>query len=145
MDVEETMLIKMNNEEDTRRYGRQLAETLEAGDVVCLLGDLGTGKTTLTKAIAEGLGVTEEITSPTFNIVNIYRSGRLPLYHFDVYRLDGAEELYATGADEYFGGDGVCVIEWADLIEEAVPDGALVIDIRRGSGETERIYDIDRI
>lgn len=139
------MLIKMKGPEDTRRYGRQLADTLKAGDVICLLGDLGTGKTTMTKAIAEGLGVTEEVTSPTFNIVNIYRSGRLPLYHFDVYRLSGAEELYATGTDEYFEGDGVCIIEWADLIEEAIPDGALVIEIRRGAEEDERICEIDRL
>ncbi len=139
------MQIRIRSAEDTERYGRQLADSLVPGDVVCLLGDLGTGKTTLTKAVAAGLGVAEEVTSPTFNIVNIYTSGRMPLYHFDVYRLSGAEEFLATGTDEYFYGDGVCIIEWADIIGEAVPDGALVIEMSYGDEPGERIYDIGRV
>ena len=132
----------MKNEEDTVRFGHRLAAKAKPGDVICLTGDLGTGKTTLTKAVAEGLGVREEVTSPTFNIVNVYRSGRLPLYHFDVYRLSGYEEFLATGSDEYFDAGGVCMIEWADIIEEAIPDGAMVIEIRYGETPKERIYDI---
>ncbi len=136
------MVLLIKNEEDTRRLGKKLADDAKPGSVICLVGDLGTGKTTLTKAIAEGLGISEEVTSPTFNIVNIYRSGRLPLYHFDVYRLSGYEEFLATGSDDYFDGDGLCVIEWADLIEEAIPDGAMVIDIAYGETPDERICDI---
>lgn len=139
------MQIRIRNKEDADRYGRELADSLKPGDIICLLGDLGTGKTTLTKAVAAGLGVVEEVTSPTFNIVNIYNSGRLPLYHFDVYRLSGAEEFLATGTDEYFYGDGVCVIEWADIIGEAIPDGAVVIEMRYAENGEERIYDIGRI
>ncbi len=139
------MLIRMKNREDTLRFGLRLAETLRAGDVLCLTGDLGTGKTTLTQSIAEGLGVTEAVTSPTFNIVNVYRSGRIPLYHFDVYRLSGTEEFEATGAEEYFHGDGVCVIEWADLIADAIPAGSRVIDISMGESPEERIYEMETV
>lgn len=139
------MVLRIKNLEDTRRFGRKLAADAKPGDVICLVGDLGTGKTTLVKAIAEGLGIREDVTSPTFNIVNIYRSGRLPLYHFDVYRLSGYEEFLATGSDEYFDADGLCVIEWADIIDEAVPDGAMVIDMEYGETPEERIYDIGRV
>ena len=107
---------------------------------MALTGDLGTGKTTLTKAIAAGLGVTDVITSPTFNIVKQYDSGRLPLYHFDVYRIGDVDEMYEIGYEEYFFGDGVCVIEWADLIEEIIPDDAVRIEIEYGEKEGERIY-----
>ncbi|MCR4600378.1 MAG: tRNA (adenosine(37)-N6)-threonylcarbamoyltransferase complex ATPase subunit type 1 TsaE [Clostridia bacterium] len=136
------MKLRIKNESETRRFGLSLAQELEPGDVVCLVGDLGTGKTALTKAIAEGLGVTENIISPTFNIVKEYHSGRLPLYHFDVYRLGGPEELYDIGADEYFDGDGVCVVEWADIVAEAIPEGSRLIRIQYGSVPDERIYDI---
>ena len=136
------MLLKIKNEEETKRFGRNLAKQLFPGDIVCLTGDLGTGQTALTKAIAEGLGVKETIISPTFNIVREYHSGRLPLYHFDVYRLKSAEELFETGAQEYFSGQGVCVIEWADLIAEEIPRGSRLIHISYGEEEGERIYDI---
>ena len=112
----------LNSEEDTRNLGHEIAEALEPGDVVALIGDLGTGKTALTKYIAEGLGITEEINSPTFTIVKEYRSGRLPLYHFDVYRLGSGEELLDIGAEEMLEGDGVCVIEWADIVADVLPD-----------------------
>ena len=103
--------IRIRNEEDTTAFGRKLAEELEAGDILALIGDLGTGKTTLTKSVAAGLGVTEDITSPTFNIVNEYHSGRLPLYHFDVYRLESGADLFEIGGEEYFDAGGVCIIE----------------------------------
>ena len=132
--------IVIKNEEETKKFGEKLCEKLTAGSIVALTGDLGTGKTTLTKAIAAGLGVTEVITSPTFNIVKQYDSGRLPLYHFDVYRIGDVDEMYEIGYGEYFFGDGVCVIEWADLIEAIIPDDAVRIEIEYGEKEGERIY-----
>lgn len=132
--------IVIKNEEETKKFGEKLCEKLTAGSIVALTGDLGTGKTTLTKAIAAGLGVTDVITSPTFNIVKQYDSGRLPMYHFDVYRIGDVDEMYEIGYEEYFFGDGVCVIEWADLIEEIIPDDAVRIEIEYGEKEGERIY-----
>ena len=132
--------IVIKNEDETKKFGEKLCEKLTAGSIVALTGDLGTGKTTLTKAIAAGLGVTDVITSPTFNIVKQYDSGRLPLYHFDVYRIGDVDEMYEIGYEEYFFGDGVCVIEWDDLIEEIIPDDAVRIEIEYGEKEGERIY-----
>ncbi len=104
------------NEKQTEELGLRLAEGLKAGTVIALIGDLGSGKTALTKAIAKGLGIEQQVTSPTFTIIQEYSGGRLPLYHFDVYRLEDEEDMYELGYEEYFYGDGVCVIEWADLI-----------------------------
>ena len=136
------MLLKIKNEDETERFGRALADQLMPGDIVCLVGDLGTGKTALTKAVAAGLGIEEHIVSPTFNIVKEYRSGRLPLYHFDVYRLGSSEELFEIGARDYCYGQGVCVIEWADLIAEEIPPGSRLIRISYGEEDGQRIYDI---
>ena len=133
-----TVIIK--NENETKKFGLDLGNSLEKGDVVALIGDLGTGKTALTKYIAEGLGIAGPITSPTFTIVQEYHDGRLPLYHFDVYRIGDPEEMYELGYEEYFYGQGVCVIEWADLIEELLPEEAKVIRIQYGEIEGERIY-----
>ena len=108
--------------------------------MIALTGDLGTGKTALTKSIAEGLGITEVITSPTFNIVKEYYSGRIPMYHFDVYRIGDIDEMYELGYEEYFYGNGVCIVEWADLIEDIIPEDAIRIDIEYGENEGERIY-----
>lgn len=130
----------MKNEDDVRRFGRQLGAEAQPGLIIALTGDLGTGKTTLTKAIAEGLGVTETITSPTFNIVKEYESGRLPLYHFDVYRIADPDEMYELGYEEYFFGEGVCVVEWAELIEDMIPEEAVRIEMDYGEKEGERIY-----
>lgn len=135
----------IRNELDTREFGKELAKKLKPGDVVALIGDLGTGKTTLTKSIAEGLGITGMITSPTFTIVQEYTEGRLPLYHFDVYRLNGPEEMYELGYEEYFFGQGVCVVEWADQIMEFIPEGSIVIRIEYGEKEDERIYHIENL
>ncbi|MBR0373350.1 MAG: tRNA (adenosine(37)-N6)-threonylcarbamoyltransferase complex ATPase subunit type 1 TsaE [Mogibacterium sp.] len=131
-----------NSEPETEAFGLRLSGVLEAGDVVALTGDLGAGKTTLTKAIARGLGVRETVTSPTFMILKEYRSGQLPLYHFDVYRLQSAEDLYDIGGDEYFDGDGVCIVEWADIVREAIPEDALWIRVGYGDEEETRIYTI---
>ena len=130
----------LKNEEETRAFGLELGASLRKGDIVALIGDLGTGKTALTKYIAEGLGIRETITSPTFTIVQEYQQGRLPLYHFDVYRIGDPEEMYELGYEEYFYGDGVCVIEWADLIEELLPEYTKVIRIEYGKNQEERIY-----
>ena len=133
----------MKDEQDTRAFGLKLANRLNKGSVVALIGDLGTGKTTLTKSIAEGLGVREMITSPTFTILQEYTDGRMPLYHFDVYRICELEEMYELGYEEYFFGEGVCVVEWADRIQSLIPAGAIKIRIEYGSGADERIYMIE--
>ena len=131
------------SEDDTRKLGLELAEKSEAGDVIALIGDLGTGKTALTRYIAEGLGIKDTISSPTFTIVKEYKSGRLPLYHFDVYRLGDEEEFYDIGGEEYLYGDGLCVIEWAEIIESAWTENTTVIRIEYGENENERIVSID--
>lgn len=133
-------VINIKDEAETSRFGMALAETLEAGDVIALVGDLGTGKTALTSYIAQGLGIKDRVNSPTFTIVKEYRRGRLPLYHFDVYRVNDYDELFNIGADEYFFGKGVCVVEWADLIEEILPENTKFIYIEYGAEEGERIY-----
>ena len=117
----------IRSEAETRALGLTIAEAAEPGDIVALIGDLGTGKTALTKYIAEGLGVKEEVISPTFTIVKEYRSGRLPLYHFDVYRLSDGEELLDTGAEDYLEDSGLSVIEWADIVADVLPEDALLI------------------
>lgn len=130
----------IRNENDTKNFAFEMAKDLKAGDVVALVGDLGTGKTTLTQYLAQALGIEEYITSPTFNIVSEYHSGRLPLYHFDVYRLCDIEDMYEIGYEEYFFGDGVSIVEWADMVEELIPESAKIIFIDYGSNEGERIY-----
>lgn len=139
MGVQE-QIVYIKNEHDTEEFGMKLASSLEPGDIVALIGDLGTGKTTLTKYIAKGLGVTENIDSPTFNIVKEHKSGIIPLFHFDVYRLSIGDELLDIGADEYFYSDGVCIIEWADIVADVVPEKAKVILIEYGEKQGERIY-----
>ena len=134
--------VKLNSEEDTRSLGLEIADALEPGDVVALTGDLGTGKTALTKYIAEGLGVKEEISSPTFTIIKEYKSGRLPLYHFDVYRLGSGDELLDTGAEELLDGDGACVIEWADIVADVLPADSLIVSLNYGGSENERTAEI---
>lgn len=123
------MIIEINNLEELEKLGIKLGSLLEKKDVICLNGDLGAGKTTFTQAIGKGLGVTEYITSPTFTIINEYE-GRLPLYHFDIYRLGDEEELDLLGAQDYFYSDGVCVIEWANNAENILPKERLDIWIK---------------
>ncbi len=130
--------LRLNSEEETRSLGLEIADALEPGDIVALIGDLGTGKTALTKYIAEGLGIKEEISSPTFTIVKEYRSGRLPLYHFDVYRLGSGEELLDIGAEEMLDGDGACVIEWADIVADVLPADSLVVKLDYGDDDGSR-------
>lgn len=133
--------IRLNNLEETEEFGIKLGKILKSGDIVCLNGDLGAGKTTLTKSICLGLGVEAYITSPTFTLINQYK-GRVPVYHFDVYRLENVDELYDLGFDEYFYGNGVCIIEWAERIEKLLPRERLVLDIKRGKDMDERVINI---
>lgn len=120
--------IYLKNEEKTSETGYRLGQLLNKGDVVCLIGDLGAGKTTITKSIAKALEVDDYITSPTFTIVNEY-DGKYPLYHFDVYRISSSEDMYEIGFEEYLYGDGICIIEWANLIEDILPDEYINIEL----------------
>ena len=130
-----------NSAAETRELGVRLAEKLKAGDVVLLEGELGAGKSELARGVARGLGVEETVTSPSFTILNVYESGRIPLYHFDWYRLESAEELYELGMDEYLGGDGIAVVEWPEMCPDAVPENAVRIRLE-ATGENERTIDI---
>ena len=127
---------------ETRALGEKLAGRLRPGDVLLLEGDLGAGKSELTRGIAKGLGVTETVTSPSFTILNVYESGRFPLYHFDWYRLESSEELYELGMDEYLGGDGIAVVEWPGRCPDPVPEGAVRIRMT-AAGENERLIESD--
>ena len=128
--------------EETRTLGRKIGETAQPGDVYTLVGDLGVGKTVFTQGIAEGLGITEPVSSPTFTIVQIYEEGRMPFYHFDVYRIGDPEEMDEIGYEDYFYGDGLCMIEWANLIEELLPDTRYDVTIEK---DLERGFDYRRI
>lgn len=121
--------MRTNSPAETRALGGRLAALLRPGDVLLLLGDLGAGKSELTRGIARGLGVTSPVASPSFTILNVYDEGRIPLYHFDWYRLNSAEELFEMGMDEYLGGDGVAVVEWPSRCPEAVPEKYLEVRI----------------
>ena len=133
------MLTVTNSAAETRALGEKLASRLKPGDVVALEGELGAGKSELARGIARGLGVTETVTSPSFTILNVYESGRCPLYHFDWYRLESEEELYELGMDEYLGGDGIAVVEWAERCPDAVPENVLRIRLEVTGGESRRI------
>ena len=129
--MKKTQMIKniyLNNDQETREIGFKLGKLLKPGSIVCLIGDLGAGKTTMTQSLAEALEVDDYITSPTFTIVNQYE-GKMPLYHFDVYRIGCSEEMYDIGFEEYINGDGVCIIEWANIIEDILPDEYLKIEL----------------
>jgi tRNA threonylcarbamoyladenosine biosynthesis protein TsaE len=113
-----------NSPAETEAIGRQLAERIDVGDVLALKGELGSGKTLFVKGLVAGLGSSADVTSPTFTIAHEYRGGRLPVYHFDFFRLEGAQSLARLGLDDYFFGDGVSVIEWADRFPEFIPEQA---------------------
>ena len=129
-----------NSYEDTLNIASSFAKTLSAGDVLCMYGDLGVGKTAFVQGLARGLNIDEPITSPTFTIVNEYE-GTLPLYHFDVYRISDSDEMYEVGFDDYVYGEGVSVIEWCELIEDILPEKRYVIkitkDLSKGDGYRE--------
>ena len=119
------------SEEMTFEIGKKLGEKADKGEIICLEGDLGVGKTVFTKGFAEGLNIEDNIDSPTFTIVQEYTEGRLPLYHFDVYRIGDISEMDEIGYEDYFFGEGVCLIEWASRIEELIPESAIHIIIEK--------------
>ncbi len=137
-DIVRTIVI--DDEKETRDFAFQLAAMAQEGDVIALVGELGTGKTTLTKYFARGLGIDGPITSPTFTIVKEYTGGRIPLYHFDVYRITDSSQMWDIGVDDYLFGNGVCVIEWADIIEDILPEETKFIYMEYGNTEKERVY-----
>ena len=135
-------IIETNSPEETFAFGKQIGQQAKAGEVYTLVGDLGVGKTVLTQGVAAGLGIEESVNSPTFTIMQIYEEGRLPFYHFDVYRIGDVEEMDEIGYEDYFYGEGVCLIEWANLIEEILPPGHKQITIEKDLGKG---YDYRRI
>ena len=135
------MEFESNSYEETQKFAEEFSKTLKAGDVLCMYGDLGVGKTAFVQGLAKGLGIDEPITSPTFTIVNEY-SGRLPLYHFDVYRIGDVEEMEEIGYEDCFYGDGLCLIEWANLIEEILPEHYRQVTIEK---DLEKGFDYRRI
>ena len=128
---ENITVIESFSADDTHALGVTLGQQAKPGDVCTLVGDLGVGKTVLTQGIAAGLGITEPINSPTFTIVQVYEEGRLPFYHFDVYRIGDIEEMDEIGYEDYFYGDGVCLVEWAGLIKELMPVNTKWITIEK--------------
>ncbi len=116
---------------DTYEIGYRMGRNAKKGEVYCLSGDLGVGKTVFTQGFAKGLGIEEAVSSPTFTIIQVYEEGRLPLYHFDVYRISDIEEMEEIGYEDYFYGSGVCLIEWAELIKELLPKGRTSIRIEK--------------
>lgn len=142
MTEQKVTVYETNSEQETREIGIEIGHHAKAKDVYTLNGDLGTGKTVLTKGIAEGLGIVETVSSPTFTIVQVYDSGRLPFYHFDVYRIGDIEEMDEIGYEDYVYGDGVTMIEWAGLIEEILPEKRVDIIIEK---DLERGFDYRKI
>ena len=128
--------------EETFAIGEEIGEQLKPGDVYCLIGDLGVGKTVFTQGLAKGLGIEEPINSPTFTIIQEYHEGRIPLYHFDVYRIGDVSEMDELGYEEYFYGDGACLIEWGNLIEEILPKETVTITIEK---DLEKGFDYRKI
>lgn len=136
------MIYETYSAEETAALGEKLGREAKPGDVCTLMGDLGVGKTVLTQGIAKGLGITEPISSPTFTIVQVYEEGRLPFYHFDVYRIGDIEEMDEIGYEDYFYGNGLCMIEWANLIEEILPEKRHDISIEK---DLEKGFDYRKI
>lgn len=136
------MIFESFSETDTFELGVKIGKEAKPGDVFTLLGDLGVGKTALTKGVAQGLEITEPICSPTFTIVQVYEDGRIPFYHFDVYRIGDVEEMEEIGYEDYFYGEGVTFIEWANLIEEILPSSYRQIVIEK---DLEKGFDYRKI
>lgn len=135
-------IIESNTPEETFALGVRIGQEATPGQVYTLIGDLGVGKTVFTQGVAKGLGITEPVNSPTFTIVQVYEEGRLPFYHFDVYRIGDVEEMDEIGYEDYFYGDGLCLIEWANLIEEILPEHYSRITIEK---DLEKGFDYRKI
>ena len=140
--MSEIKVMETFSSEETLNLGIEMAKKAKAGDIICLTGDLGVGKTVFTQGIAEGLGIDEPISSPTFTIVQVYEEGRLPFYHFDVYRIGDISEMDEIGFEDYIYGEGVSLIEWANLIEEILPDNCIQILIEK---DLEQGFDYRKI
>lgn len=136
------MIIETNSERETFDLGRRIGEQAKPGQIYTLDGDLGVGKTIFTKGVAAGLGITEPVNSPTFTIVQVYDGGRMPFYHFDVYRIGDPEEMEEIGYEDYFFGEGVCMVEWAHLIEELLPQDIIRVKIEK---DLEQGFDYRKI
>lgn len=136
------MIYESESAKETFLLGRRIGQKAKAGQIYTLTGDLGTGKTVFTQGVADGLGITEPVSSPTFTIVQVYESGRLPFYHFDVYRIADVEEMEEIGYEDCFYGEGICLIEWAELIEEILPGDCISIRIEK---DLSRGFDYRRI
>ena len=130
---------------ETEDLGARLAEALDAGRVVAFTGDLGAGKTAFVSGMARALGVEERVTSPTFTIVNEYEGGRLPLFHFDMYRLGDANELFHIGWEDYLARGGICAVEWSENVAEAIEPDAVRVSIVRGDGDSDRMITIEGV
>ena len=136
------MIIETNSPEETFALGEKIGTEAQPGQLYTLIGDLGVGKTVLTQGIAKGLGIEEPICSPTFTIVQVYEEGRMPFYHFDVYRIGDIEEMDEIGYEDYFYGQGLTMVEWANLIEEILPDSYQQITIEK---DPEKGFDYRKI
>ena len=136
------VIIETENPEETFALGQKIGRAATPGQVYTLTGDLGVGKTVFTQGVASGLGITEPVNSPPFTIVQVYEEGRLPFYHFDVYRIGDIEEMEEIGYDDYFFGEGICLIEWAELIKEILPENRISITIEK---DLSRGFDYRRI
>ncbi len=134
-----------HSREETESVGGRLADALDRGRVVAFTGDLGAGKTAFVSGMARSLGVEERVTSPTFTIVNEYEGGRLPLFHFDMYRLGGADELFHIGWEDYLARGGICAVEWSENVAEAIEPDAVRVSIRRGTGDNDRVITIEGV
>lgn len=136
------MIIETFSEKETFELGRRISMSAKPGQVFSLVGDLGTGKTVFTKGMADGLGIQEPVSSPTFTILQVYEDGRMPFYHFDVYRIGDIEEMDEIGYEDYFYGDGICLVEWANLIQELMPADTVNICIEK---DLEKGFDYRKI
>lgn len=136
------MVIETRSPEETFALGEKLGREAKPGQIYTLNGDLGTGKTVFTQGFASGLGITEPVNSPTFTILQVYEEGRMPFYHFDVYRIGDVEEMDEIGYEDCFFGEGVCLIEWAELIEEILPENVIVVTIEK---DLEQGFDYRKI
>ena len=132
------MTYETNSPAETERIGEALGKILTPGTVIAYRGGLGVGKTAFTRGLARGLGVPDRVTSPTFTIVNEYEGGRLPLFHFDMYRLGSSEELFDIGWEDYLARGGVCAVEWSENVDDALEGDVIRVDIRRGDREDQR-------
>ena len=136
------MIIETNSARETFALGEKIGKSALPGQIYTLSGDLGVGKTVFTQGVAKGIGITEPVSSPTFTIVNEYEGGRLPLFHFDLYRMDSPEELFDIGWEDYLARGGVCAVEWSEHAEGAFEEEPIWVDIRRGESDEQRVISI---